>query len=99
MKKGQVLGRVYPASLLTNEDQKSHDDEGQEVFLRSLRQLSSAPQTQEGESQYVMDTAREDKLLTAVHLDQFTLKEEQRQQLEGLLCPSRKNNINNWKVF
>ena len=84
MKKGQVLGRVYPASLLTNEDQKSHD-EGQEVFLPSLRQLSSAPQNQEGESQNVMDTAREDKLLAAVHLDQSTLKEEQHQQLEALL--------------
>jgi len=84
LKKGQVLGRVYPASLLTNEDQKSHD-EGQEVFLPSLRQLSSAPQNQEGESQYVMDRAREDKLLAAVHLDQSTLKEEQHQQLEALL--------------
>jgi len=50
LKKGQVLGRVYPASLLTNEDHKSHD-EGKEVFLPSLRQLSSAPQNQEGESQ------------------------------------------------
>jgi len=26
LKKGQVLGRVYPASLLTNEGQKSHDE-------------------------------------------------------------------------
>ena len=32
-----------------------------------------------------MDTAREDKLLAAVHLDQSTLKEEQHQQLEALL--------------
>jgi len=30
-----------------------------------------------------MDTAREDKLLATVHLDQSTLKEEQ-QQLEAL---------------
>jgi len=56
LKKGQVLGRVYPASLLTNEDQNSHD-KGQEVFLPSLKQLSSAPQNQEGESQYVMEAS------------------------------------------
>jgi len=78
LKKGQVLGRVYPASLFTNEGQKSHD-EGQEVFLPSLKQLSSAPQNREGESQYVMGTAQEDQLLAAVHLDQSTLKEEQHQ--------------------
>jgi len=56
------------------------------VFLPSLKQLSSAPQNREGESQYVMGTAQEDQLLAAVHLDQSTLKEEQHQQLEALLC-------------
>ena len=43
LKKGQILGRVIPASLLTNTEQTSCDDEEQGLFMPSLNLLSSAP--------------------------------------------------------
>ena len=84
LKKGQILGRIVPASLLTNTEQTSCDDEEQGLFMPSLNLLSSAPQDPERESQCERGTSREDQLLATVGLDQSTLTEEQCQQLKAL---------------
>ena len=69
LKKGQILGRIVPASLLTNTEQTSCDDEEQGLFMPSLNLLSSAPQDPERESQCERGTSREDQLLATVGLD------------------------------
>ena len=80
LKKGQVLGRVYPASLLPNAKQESSNYEEQRLFVASLNQLSSAPLDPERVSVRWLTRA------SVCHcLDQSTLTEEPCQQLEALL--------------
>ena len=86
LKKGQVLGRVYPASLSPNAEQGSSNEEEQRLFAPSLNQLSSAPQDPERQGQCEMGTTRRDQMFAAIDLDQSTLTEEQCQQLQALLC-------------
>lgn len=76
LQKGQVLGRVYPTSLLHNAKQKSSNYKEQRLFVPSLNQLSSALQDPDREGQCEMGTTRQEQVCAAVDLDQSTLTEE-----------------------